>query len=382
VPTPTQQTNVEQPTQPPAVQPTAASPTARVLVNEGVNLQLRQYPDRIAFSLGLAPSNATLIVHGRAGAPVPPPGTTATPMPAEATPFVDPVTLLAEGEDLDPTQTWVNVTYNTPDGGSITAWVNAFYISITDPRGRLMRLRDLPTVPSNQAGVSRDTAIQPPTATEILTYAIVTGADPGVNVHIRRIPTTEGESLALLPNGTQTVFLGVNEDRDWTFVRFSDASSTVTGWVDTRFLVLQRLDQPIDYARLQELNALQIIDTDQRGEVVTTGQPTAAVATDLRDVVAGTVVGLNPGANVHMRRQPNEQAESLALLPSGATVLVMGRTQDNTWLQISYQNTTGWISAPFLSLTFNGQPYELATLPDVSTPTPSPTPTPSETPAA
>jgi uncharacterized protein YraI len=83
-----------------------------------------------------------------------------------------------------------------------------------------------------------------------------------------------------------------------------------------------------------------------------------------------------------MRRQPNDQAESLALLPSGTAVLVMGRTDDGTWLQVSYQNQTGWISAPFVSLSFNGQPYELTALPDVSTPTPSVTPTPSETPTA
>jgi len=362
------------------VQPTAGAtttgPTARVLVDPGVNLQLRQYPNSTAMSLGLAPSGATLNINGRAGAPVPPPGTTATPTPQGATPEVDPVTLLQKGEDLDPRQTWLNVTFDTPDGGTITAWVNALYVGVHDAQGKSLALRNLATVPSNKAGEAQNTAIQPPSPTEIVTYAIATNVSSGVRIHIRRTPDVAGESLALVPAGTQMELVGVSDKRDWVFVRYTSPDSTVTGWVSVQFVTFQRNNQAVDFDRLQELNELNIEDTTQRGGVFSTGQAAnSGVPSDLQNVVAGEVTGLNNGANLHLRRTPSDQGESLALLPNGTTVVVTGRTEDSTWLQVTYQNQTGWVSSEFLKLTFNGQPYDVATLSPINTPTPSPSPT-------
>ncbi|HVU11528.1 MAG TPA: DUF4397 domain-containing protein [Phototrophicaceae bacterium] len=372
-PTPTP--NVEIQAQPTAA-PTTTGPTARVLLDPGVNLQLRQYPDRTAFSLGLAPSGATLAVNGRAGAPVPPPDTTATPTPAGATPaFVDPVTLLQDGQDLNPADTWVNVTYSTPDGGTITAWVNALYLSIFDAKGRPMQLRDLPTVPSNRAGIAQNTSIQPPTAKQNVTYAIVTNVNSDVRVHIRRTPDDAGESLALVPAGTQLTLVGPDEQQDWVFVSYSDTQSTVTGWVNMQFITLQRNGQSVTFDRLQELNELKVVGDDQRGSVVNTGPTIQPAATQPRNVVIGTVIGLNSDSNLHLRRSASDQGESLALLPNGTTFIVDGRTEDSLWLHVSYQDQDGWVSAGYVALTFNGQKFELATLPDLSTATPTATPT-------
>src|SRR5262249_45329011 len=130
------------------------------------------------------------------------------------TPEADPVTLLQAGEDLDPRFTWLNVTYNTPDGGTITAWVNAVYVSVRDPQGRSMALRNLPTVPSNRAGVAQNTSIQPPTARQNVTFAVITNVNSDVRVHIRRTPDDAGESLALVPAGTQLTLVGPNEKQD------------------------------------------------------------------------------------------------------------------------------------------------------------------------
>ncbi|MCC6801331.1 MAG: DUF4397 domain-containing protein [Anaerolineae bacterium] len=374
-PQPTATTAVEIIPQPTAI-PTTTGPTARVLLDPGVNLQLRQYPNREAFSLGLAPSGAVLLVNGREGEPVPAVGTTATPLPEGAEAYVDPVTLLAEGEDLDPTLTWLNVTYDTPDGGAITAWVNALYLGVRDSQGRALPLRDLPTVPSNRAGSAHDTAIQPPSEREIITLAIVTNVDPGVRVHLRRVPSVQGESLALVPAGTQMELLGVNEDRDWVFVRFTAPQSTVTGWTSTNFVTFQRNNSAVDFARLELLGELNTISTDQRGSVVTSGQTGPTVAEDLRDVVAGEVVGLNPDANLHLRRYNNDQAESLALLPDGTMMVVTGRSTDDLWYQVTYQGQQGWVFSQYVELTFNGQPYEKETLPIIDTSTPTPTETP------
>jgi uncharacterized protein YgiM (DUF1202 family) len=97
------------------------------------------------------------------------------------------------------------------------------------------------------------------------------------------------------------------------------------------------------------------------------------VVEDLRNVVAGTVIGLNPDANLHLRRYDNEQAESLGLLPNGATLVVNGRGLDDLWYQVTYQGQVGWVAAEFIDLTFNGQPYEKETLPLIDSATPTPT---------
>ncbi|MFN8448868.1 MAG: hypothetical protein U0521_09815 [Anaerolineae bacterium] len=173
--------------------------------------------------LGLAPSGAVLNVNGRAGEPVPQVGTTATPVPPDATPFVDPVTLLQEGEDLDPALTWLNVTYDTPDGGTITACERAVP-GVRDSQGRAQALRDLPTVPSNQAG--RRTI--PPSSRRRHARSSRWRLPPTsirVRVHLRRVPSVEGDPLALVPAGTQMELLGVNEDRDWVFVRYTAPQS-------------------------------------------------------------------------------------------------------------------------------------------------------------
>jgi uncharacterized protein YgiM (DUF1202 family) len=169
--------------------------------------------------------------------------------------------------------------------------------------------------------------------------------------------------------------LGVNEDRDWVYVRYTAPQSVVEGWVSAGFVTFQRNNAAVDFDRLQELGALNIVSEDARGSVTTSGQATSAVTEDLRDVVAGEVTGLNPDANLHLRRRNNEQAESLALLPNGTMVVVTGRSTDDAWYQVTYQGQPGWVASAYITLTFNGQPYEKETLPVIDTSTPTPTAT-------
>ncbi len=260
LPTPTPEPQVQ------AAVPTATGPTARIMLNPGANLHLRRYPSSEAESLGLAPSGTILIVNGREGAPEPPSFFTPTPTPEgapEPTPYIDPVTLLAEDEDLDPAQTWLFVTYATPDGGTITAWVNALYVFITDARGRQVDLRELPTVPRNRSG------------------------------------EVNGQAAGVAP--TQSPF---------------------------------------------------------------------------RNVPVATIVGLLEGANLHLRRYANSQAESLALLPNGTQMIILGRSADDAWFQVEYQGTVGWVAAPYVRVTFNDREYDPLQIPIEATPTRTPTATP------
>lgn len=364
-------------------QPTAAptqftGPTARILLDPGANLHLRQYPRADALSLGLAPSGTILAVVGRVGAPGPVPGIEPTPT---TTPYVDPVTLLEdEDADLIPAETWLYVIFNTPDGGSITAWVNAQFLAISDEDGEEVPLRNLATVPSNRFGAASNTAIQPPSARQNPLTLTIVGVDPTANVHIRRTPTSEGESLARVPNGTVMDFLGLNEAQEWAYVRYRTADGgTVRGWVNTSFVTYQRSGQPVTIEELVTRAELVTVADEERGEIEVQPSSFSPSATPLRDTIVGEVVNLNAGANLHLRRRPNTTAESLALLPNGTSIIISGQATDaegRVWLETTYQEQTGWVWSQYVRLSFNGRPFDLTQVPIVVTPTPTPSATP------
>lgn len=339
--------------------PTAGPPVARVLLDPGANLQMRQYPDSSAFSLGLAPSGATLTVIGRQGEEVLLPFETPD---AEATEWVDPATLLPEGEDLPRLDTWLFVSYETPEGGQIDAWVNSYYVSVNASNGNLVSLRSLATVPSNRAGEAFNTVVGVPTVEEVLPQAIVGGLDEGVNLQIRRTPDVAGESLTLVPNGTALDLLGMNEERSWAFVRYQTENGSVTGWTNALFLVEYTYEgQTLGFGDLESRNLIETIDESRRGseagEVAAPEAPTRAA-----NAVVGAVL-LDEGANLQLRRTPNAQAESLALIPAGEEIVVTGRTDDATWLYTSYDEREGWVNAAYVGLSMNGQPYSIQRLP-------------------
>lgn len=357
----------------PGPQPTDAPPTARVLLDPGANLQLRQYPSSQAFSLGLAPAGAVLTVRGRQGAPQL--SVFETPEP-EATEWVDPATLLEEREDLPRLETWLFVTYNTPDGGQIDAWVNSHFVQVTTADGNILPLRVLLTIPSNRAGEARDTAVtaQEPAAPTV--QAVVGGLDEGVNLQIRRTPDVAGESLTLVPNGTSLELLGMNDERSWAFVRYAEADGgAVTGWVNALFLVEYSYQgQPMRFAQLEERNLIDTIEDTQRGRVAgEVNVPPTPTRDPLRNTVVGTVL-LDEGAHLQLRRNPNINAESLGLIPAGEQVPVSARDESGQWLRVKYDNTEGWVSAAYMRLTFNGLAYDLASVPVFGTGATAPLP--------
>jgi uncharacterized protein YgiM (DUF1202 family) len=360
--TPAPATEVPQPT---AV-PTTATPTARVLLDPGANLHLREFPSSEALSLGLVPSGSVLNVNGREGAPVDRDGNI-LPLDEAGTEWVDPVTAL-EGEDadLDPELTWLNVTYNTPDGGTITAWVNALYLDVDDPRGLRQRLADLPTVPRNQAGESQNTSITSPEEQEEFVEAVVTQLDEGVNLNIRRTASDDSEVLARVASGTSLRLIGLGESGDWAFVEFAPLEGgTITGWANTEYLRYEFRDAVIEREEMDARELLEEVDEETlRGEVSddapSVSEPTRA---PLRDVIVGTVVPLSEGVLLNLRRTPSTQAEVIAKIPSGTQLVITSQDLSGEWLATEFEGVAGWVSTQYVSLSFNQQAFSLEDVP-------------------
>jgi hypothetical protein len=339
--------------------------TGEVALDPSANLQLRQYPSPDALSLGLAPSGALLVINGREGRPVA--LVEGQPEPAEAADWIDPITLLGEGEDLDPAQTWVNVTFNTADGGQISAWVLSQFLIIRDDEGNLVELRELETFPRNVPGDTVNTSVTPPPLPENIVVAIVININADANLNLRRTATTDGEILARLPLGTATELIGfiaptdlntpfIASEAEWAFLSYTPAEGgVITGWASTSFLRYEWRDATADPDELFARELVEIVDPITRGDVSAGVNPVAAPTQDpVEDAYLAEVV-LNEGANIHLRRSPDVTSESLVLIPAGSLLIVEARTPQADWLLTSFEGEIGWVSSQFVTVTFNGR---------------------------
>ncbi len=113
--------------------------------------------------------------------------------------------------------------------------------------------------------------------------------------------------------------------------------------------------------------------------IVVTDEPAAPLVTQSPLPIA--YVQLDPGANLHCRELPAADARSLGLIPSGATLTVLGRTGtplvpetgdptpeptpvaeqiEDLWLSVRWEPEDGgylrcWVSAEFLRVEFRGR---------------------------
>jgi SH3-like domain-containing protein len=284
--------------------------------------------------------------------------------------FVDPVGLLPdEDTDLLPEETWLNITYATPDGGEIEAWVRADFVDVRDAAGEQVRLRDLPTVAGNRPGESRNTSITSPQAQEDVVTVRVTNLDPTANLNVRRTPDTTGEVLAQLPLNTVAEFLGIAESGEWIFLRYSAPEGVVTtGWASAGFLEIGLNGESADLERLEAEGLLTTADETQRGSQTIGAAPVVVPTLDPTIDAVIAEVALDPGANLNLRRAPDQTAEVLAQIPSGTRVIVTERSPDAQWLSVTYEGVEGWIaaqtsSAVFVRLSFNGGPFAIEDVP-------------------
>lgn len=338
-------------------------------LNPGVNLQLRQYPNTNALSLGLVPPGTTVEIVGREGPPVA--LVEGDPPPPEAATWVDPAEALEdEFDDLEPTATWLNINYNTPDGGLINAWVNALYVDPFDADGEAVRLADLPLYGSNIAGFAENTNITPPAPEEDRVTAIVVNLNPGVGLNIRRNPTTTSEVIGRLPNGTVTEFVGLLDDgsNDWVFVNYAPTEGgSISGWVSTQYIQYQYNGRDTDLDELDERDLLAYVDGERVGGISGNVDALSSAPTPdpTRDQYIAQV-NLNPGANLQFRVTPDASSESLNLIPSGTRLVVSGRNADGTWLRTTFEGETGWIASQFVLISFNGEFIEVEDVPVVN----------------
>src|SRR5262249_54433018 len=93
------------------------------------------------------------------------------------------------------------------------------------------------------------------------------------------------------------------------------------------------------------------------GDLTTAPEATAGATAVLR---SGTTSSSNttPGAvmviarvNANLRTLPSQTSDVLAIIPFNTQLTITGRTGNNNWVQVTFNNQTGWVSSGTLIFT-------------------------------
>lgn len=330
----------------PTLPPAQLGPTGVVTLNPGTNLQLRQLPSDEALSLGLVPGGTRLIINGREGFP----GRELPP-----------------GAVLNPATTWLNVTYATPDGGEITAWVNALYIDVRDEIGETLDLAELDPIAGNVAGSAEDTAITPPPPPERRVTVRAVGLNPGTNLNIRRSNSRGGEVLAGIPNGSIAEFEGIDRNVEWVFITYlPPEGGSITGWVSINYVIFELNGRQTSLIEISDRELLRLATDDQRGAISATIPPQYQQnQPDPTEDTFVATVQIDPGANLNVRTGPSSGSDVLVRVPSGTEFIVTGRTDDGLWLRVGFEGGQGWVATSFVLVTFNDEVANVDDIPVV-----------------
>ena len=342
--------------------PTLVSgPYAFVDLDPSARLQLRQFPSSDALSLGLLPGQMELTVLGRRG-PTALHAGDAPELPVDLSDYdSDPAAALYPVQDLRPADTWLFVMYRTGDGGSLVGWVNAFYLQVFDATGDPQRLASLPMVRQNRAGSSVNTQVRPPDLSDRVTIR-VDRLNPDALLNLRMANSTESEVLAQLPQDTELRLIGLDASEAWAFVDYeSETQKIYRGWVSIAYLQLLLNGEPVLVTTLRALDesVAPTISDQARGSIRSSEASGPTPIPPTADMMKGIVgeIALDPGAMLHLRRHPNVDAESLAMIPAETKVAISGITQNAEWLKTSYNEADGWIAARYAALLLRGRLY-------------------------
>ncbi len=336
-------------------------PYAIVDLDPSARLQLRQYPSSDALSLGLLPGRSELIVLGRRGLTQVLAGESAE-LPIDLSGYTaDPAASLYPAQDLAPADTWLFVMYQTVDSGALVGWANAYYLQVYDEKGEPQRLASLPMVRQNRAGSTTNTDVRPPALSDHVSVR-VQGLNPNALLNLRMANSPESEVMTQLAPNTELTLIGLDAANEWAFVDYAtDAGEIVRGWVSASYIQLLLNGDPVLVSTLRALDETVApqISSQSRGSIRSAGAsgPTPIPPSD--DMMAGVVghVALDPGAMLHLRRDPSVNAESIAMLPAGAQVAISGITENSEWLKTSYADREGWVYAHYVALRLRGRVY-------------------------
>jgi uncharacterized protein YraI len=161
----------------------------------------------------------------------------------------------------------------------------------------------------------------------VLAQGVVRGVVVNDSANIRVVPAFGGEMLANVPGGFAITANGRSPDNEWLRIDFNGQE----GWIHTATLTILEGD----------VNSLQVADP----RTIPYGgfeSPRAGLSNATSPVTAKLMSGL------HLRAGPSTGYVILANPFRNTIVHVTGRTASNSWVQIQFEGTLGWVAAAYL----------------------------------
>ena len=202
--------------------------------------------------------------------------------------------------------------------------------------------------------------------TEDLTYAEVSGLNTGANLHIREAPQIDSLSLLRVPGGTLLELLGMNQARDWAYIYYAgEDDGVLRGWASVAYLRFTVGERQTSLGQLESAGLIITVADSIRGGFAPMDAPTvddenAMGMSESDDRFYAEVTNLNPGVNLHIRRYPDSQAESFALVANETLFSLIGLNPNDDWAFIQHtladgKQIRGWVNLDYLRFRHQGQ---------------------------
>lgn len=188
----------------------------------------------------------------------------------------------------------------------------------------------LSSAPLVAAQTTASTPIPPP---QFATEDAVVSVDV-YRLNVRSAPNTNSLVLTVIEYGDIFPLIGRTEDNTWVQIQIG----LVRGWVFGELVIIANADE---VATLQERREQAIAGVADRFLIAT------------RNTVGVT-------GNLNIRRGPGVSAPIVGRILFGDRALLVGRTADGLWWQVSYRGVTGWVSGAYLVFSTN---IDLASIP-------------------
>lgn len=140
------------------------------------------------------------------------------------------------------------------------------------------------------------------------------------HLNVRSEPNAFSNILVKINQNETYPVIGRNNDQSWWQIDVNG----VIGWVYWRYL--------------------QVNNPSMVPIVSATSSPSLDQPSEIGGNFATTLVML------HIRSAPGTDNAILGLIPRYVQIPVVGRTADNTWLQVNFGSITGWVSSGYVSL--------------------------------
>jgi uncharacterized protein YraI len=244
---------------------------------------------------------------------------------AEPDPQANLVTMLpynASGEAIarNEASSWVRVSYQGVEG-----WAAAWLVIVQGD------ISELPvdgaptsdTLPLNASLTPEPDAVEneldepaeetpgllPPPPLPDSDYTVTTP----FRVNIRSAPSVNANVLGIIPTGSVMAAVGQNAAFNWIQVEYGELQGWVASWV--------------------------VIGSADLSGLPVTSQSTEFSPLETDSLFARSIY------NVAIRTGPGLTYGLQAELPAYTDALLLGRTDDNSWVQVNYEGTEGWVAA-------------------------------------